>query len=155
MSSSTFRLLLERMDSAGAMKAWKEWFPDMPQPKTQEEAEIVLHYARTVADSVGFNSRAYSHAWLTERRLPSGLPDHLKPRAQRMYPVQVQAVGISINFKNPFLKPAADQIRKVMETRVEECYAEGVTDPDIVKKHMLEAKEQEEKALFGGLISKS
>jgi len=62
---------------------WAGIFPNEPQPQDDAATLATLHYARTLANSVPFKLRAYSHRWLCERNLPSGLPDALKPKAER------------------------------------------------------------------------
>src|SRR5437868_1304713 len=97
---------MEVGDVEGLRRAWAKVGPKMPQPATYEQAEIIMHYARTQARWLNLKGRAYSHAWLRERLLPSGLPDELKPRAERLCPVIAEAVGISVNFGGGYLKPA-------------------------------------------------
>lgn len=124
--------------------------PGMPQPETREQAEIVMHIARTEADSVRFSARAYSHRWLTERSLPSKLPDKLKPNAERLYPRVVEAVGVSVNFRSKYLAPAAREVQAAMNEAVEDCYANGDTEPEIVRQQMDAARNRALKSLFGG-----
>lgn len=149
--NAEFRAVLEAGDVKRVRAAWGQIAPHLPQPKTNREAEMMLHYARTEAQSISFPKRAYSHQWLTERNLPSALPDHLKPKAHRMYPVVVRAVGIACKTSNPLFKPAALLIRGVMERAVLECYADRKTDPVFVKSRMLAARARETQRLFGAL----
>lgn len=149
MSASEFRGLLEAGDIDGLRAWWKKHRPGMPQPESREQAEIVMHRARTEAGSVSLRARAWSHAWLRERQLPSGLPDRLRPSAERLYPVAIEAVGISVNTRNPLLRPAMAQIRKSMEHAVLDAYAEGRRDPVFVTARMNEARQKTERALFG------
>jgi hypothetical protein len=151
MSSLAFRNLLEAGDGEALRVAWAQVAPHLPQPTSREQAETMMHHARTQAESVAFAKRAYSHRWLTERGLPSGLPDHLKPSAERLYPRVVDAVGISCSSRNPHLAPAVALIRGAMETVVQECYADGDTDPLIVKPRMMAARQAESKRLFGAI----
>lgn len=149
MSALAFRNLLEAGDVEGLRAFWREAAPAMPQPETREQAEIMMHMARTASDSVKFRLRAYSHRWLTERHQRSQLPDHYKPQAERIYPVVVEAVGVSVNFRSPYMAPAAADVRGVMERAVEDAYAEGRRDPEFVRARMFEAKDREMRALFG------
>lgn len=122
----------------------------MPQPESPEAAEIVMHRARTEAESVSLRARAYSHAWLLERALPSGLPDALRPRAQRLYPVVALAVGISVGFRSPWMRGAEAEVRGAMENAVLDAQAEGrLSDAPFVKARMDEAKARTMRALFG------
>lgn len=147
--STLFRNLLEAGDINGLREFWARHAPNMPQPETFEAAEIVMHRARTEAASITLRARAYSHAWLCERSLPSGLPDELKPEAQRMYPVTVEAVGISVNTLNPLLRPAMLEVRGAMEDAVNDAYSIGRRDPVFVRERMFEARDRTLKALFG------
>lgn len=149
MSASAFRRALEEGDLKALRGIWAKAAPHLPQPQNDEQAEIVMHRTRTEATSVHFRFRAWSHRWLTERNLPSGLPDMLRPKAERMYPRVVEGVGISVNFRSSILKPAATEIRTAMEAEVEDAYAHGRTEPGFVKARMEEARARTLKALFG------
>lgn len=152
MSAAAFRRLLEAGDVDGLVKAWAAVAPHLPRPETREQAEIAMHVARTAAISIEFRHRAWSHRWLTERDLPSHLPDDLKPKAERMYPRIVEGVGISVNVRNPLLKPAAVEVRKAMEVAVEESFADGKKDPAFVTARMQEAREKTWRALMGASL---
>lgn len=115
---------------------WRVVCPHLPQPRDDQEAALMMHRARTDANSIPLKERAYSHRWLTERGLPSGLPDHLRSRAERMYPVVIDAVGIAVRSgRNP---EAAKEVRGVMENAVREMYADGDKDPQRIKKRIME-----------------
>lgn len=150
---SEFRQLLERGDAKALVEVWGRIFPGMPKPETFEQAEVAMHMARTAASHMPLRSRAYSHAWLLERSYPSQLPDELKPKAERIYPVIVEAVGISVGASATWLKPAADEIRESMEYAVEDCYANGDKDPVIVSAQMAEARQRTHELLFGRLTA--
>lgn len=150
MAALTFRNLLEDGDVPGLMAAWGELFPGMPQPSSFGEAEIAMHMARTASESVSFKLRAYSHRWLDERDLPSQLPDELKPRAERLYPVAACAVGISVNARSEWMRPAMIEVRGAMETAVLDAEADRrLADSDFVKARMNEARARTMKQLFG------
>lgn len=151
MSAKAFRNMLEAGDVEGLRAFWQNVASGMPQPETHEQAEIVMHMTRTAAGSVGFKARAYSHRWLTERNHRSQLPESLKPRAEQLYPQVVDAVGISVNFRSPYMAPAAAEVRKVMEHAVEDAFADGRKDPAFIKAQMMRAKGREMQALFGRL----
>jgi hypothetical protein len=148
--ANEFRQLLEAGDVAALRRAWHRIAPTMPQPDSDEQAEVVMHHARTQSHTVGFRHRAYSHRWLTERMLPSALPDQLKPSAERMYPVVVEGVGVSVNFRSPDMAPAALEVRGAINEAIQDCYADGRTEPAFVTQRMDEAKRRTLKALFGG-----
>lgn len=139
-----FRQLLEAGDVDALRKAWHRVASKLPQPVTRGDAEFMMHYARTQASSVSPRSREYSHRWLTERSMPSALPQDMRPKI-------VEAVGVSVNFTSPHLAPAAEMVLKAINNSIEECYADGDTDPGIVSVRMAEAKDREMKALFGGI----
>lgn len=149
MTSAAFRQLLEDGDIDGLRSAWAQLFPAMPQPETRHDAEIVMHSARTVASSIPFNKRAYSHCWLVERMLPSQLPDNLKPKAERLYPRVVGGVGISVNMRSEWMKPAALEVRAALEHAVLEAYADGREEPAFIRQRMKEVKHRKVRALFG------
>jgi hypothetical protein len=100
---------------------------------------VTIHHARTQAPNIVFKLRAYSHAWLTERGFPSGLPDKLRPKAQRMYPRIVDAVGIAVKTP-PWRRELGKAIQKAMSDVVEDCYANGDTDPVLMRARMTEAR---------------
>jgi hypothetical protein len=146
---------LETLDVQAARGAWGAMFPHLSPPQSDDDMLTMLHMARTQSEQIAFKLRAYSHRWLTERGYPSQLPDHLKPSAERLYPKVAHAVGISYNFRDETLKPAADMIRGAMEGAVMDADADGkLTDSPFVKARMYEARDKERRALFGriGLI---
>ncbi len=150
MSGSELTGLLDRGDVEGCRAFWRKAAPHLPQPETREQAEVTMHIARTAAQSVGLKARAYSHAWLLERGMPSQLPDELKPSAQRLYPVIATGVGISTNFRSPHMKGAETIVRGAMEAAVLEAEADGrLGDPAFVSRRMAEAKERTLLSLFG------
>lgn len=150
---SEFRQLLEQGDVQAIRGAWAQLFPHLPQVETYEQAEVVMHHARTQMQSIAFKHRAWSHRWLTERSLPSGLPDTLRPRAERLYPVVVDAVGVSINTSVPQLRPAMLEVRRDVCDAVEDAYAAGHKDPVFLKQRMNEVRDQSIRKLFGRIGS--
>lgn len=152
MTALTFRNLLEAGDVDGCRAYFAAHAPHLPQVETREQAEIVMHRARTEAGSVSLKARAYSHRWLSERGLPSGLPDALKPAPDRLYPVRKVSVGISFNFRSPHLERAARIVQKAMEDAVLDADAHGrIEDSAFVSARMAEAKDRAMLALFGAL----
>ena len=126
------------LDVAGMQKLWGAVAPNQKQ-HDDKETLIGLHHARTLADSIPFNLRAYSHSWLVERGLPSGLPDELKPRAERIYPRIVEGVGVSVRQMGNVETPLTRAVERAMSDAVSDCYADGKTDPIFVKARMGEA----------------
>jgi hypothetical protein len=103
MMQDHFRAALETLDVELTRKIWAHAMPHLPQPETDDETLTAMHAARTAMESMSFSKRAYSHAWLMERMLPSQLPDNLRPRAQRRYPQTMSAVGIAVRNVTPAL----------------------------------------------------
>lgn len=146
---SEIRNLLEAGDVEGLRAFWRKAAPHLPQPESREQAEIVMHRARTEAASVSLRARAWSHRWLCDRGIPSGLPDDLKPKAERIYPRIVTAVGISVKAQSRHLKPIAAIVERAMADAVEDAYADGRTDPEFVKARMTEARERAWRSVMG------
>lgn len=134
--TAAFRRFLADLDVAGVRRLWRAANPGMPQPESDEEALVSIHMARTAMESIELRSRAYSHAWLRERGLPSLLSDELRPRAERMYPVAVTAVGIGALRPQPY----TPILRGAAEDAVLEAYADRRTDPEFVRARMREAR---------------
>lgn len=150
MSTETeFRRALEEGDFRRLRALHSALLPHIPEPTTDAAAEISLHMARTQADWLDLRKRAWSHRWLSERGLPSQLPDELKPKAERLYPVITEAVFVSANTNSPLLKPVAQQIQRSMCDAVEDCFANGDRDPHLVRKRMQESRETTLKQLLG------
>ena len=149
MSTDAFRQLLEDGDVTGLRQAWSKIAPHMPQPETFEAAEITMHMTRTASATISLKARAYSHRWLSERMLPSQLPDELKPEAERLYPRIASVVGVSVNFGSKHLASAAVEVRTAMSDAVEDAYAEGRRDPRFIQQQMHEARHRAMRSLFG------
>jgi hypothetical protein len=138
--ADAFRRCLIELDVVGICDLWFHVSPHLPQPKNNNEALVTIHYARTQAESIPLRLRCYSHAWLCERGLPSALPDHWKPKAARLYPHNVNAVGVAVKAMSAASVSRARAIEKAMSTAVLECYADGVTDVDRIRDRMNEAR---------------
>ena len=135
--SDEMRRIIMDCDAEAAVKLHEHLFPHLPKPESVREARATIHLARTAMSSVPSKLRCYSHAWLRDEGLPSALPDHLKKKADRLYPVGARAVGIAVKYSSP----RSLAIRSVMETAVLETYADGHSDePQIVKARMLEKR---------------
>lgn len=150
MSSAELRRCLEDCDVAGARKLWAQVAPHLPQPRNDAEALIALHHARTAANSIAFRLRAYSHRWLLDHGYPSGLPDELRPKAERMYPVIADGVGIACR-ASALMMPIAHLIRGRMSDAVMDAYADGRKEPAFVKNRMMQARDKA-KRYFRDLI---
>jgi len=146
------RRALEDHDLITCCKLWETVAPKMPQPKTEHEARIIMHHACTQTPNVNLRSRAYSHRWLLDNGYPSGLPDGLKPKAERMFPKVEDAVGIACGSTSELGRAIIPHVRGAMEHVVLDHYADGVKDPKVIKPRMLEARKQTIKKLLGRLI---
>lgn len=102
----------------------------------------MMHHARTQTESLPLRPRAYSHRWLVERGLSSGLPDELRPRAERMYPVIADAVGIAVGSSSRRHREEAKAIEGAMSTKVKEMYADGDKEPTLVKREIMRVYEK-------------
>lgn len=148
-AQSEFHAALETGDVRMVRKASAIAFPHLPQPETAEAAEASMHMARTQLDTLPLDARAWSHCWLTERGLPSQLPDELRPKAEQMFPVIAEGVFVSANSNSPALKPAAKLVQAAMSDAVEDCYANGDRNPKIVRARIEEARKRTFRELLG------
>lgn len=147
--SSEYVQCLEALDVDGILRLHRATAPHLPAPANRKEALASLHLARTLSQAVREDLRFYSHRWLTDAGYPSGLPDNLKPRAERLYPQVAAGVGISVNASSRLLQPIVGHVRGAMEVAVLDAYADGRRDPVFVKTRMLEAKDRTIKKLIG------
>lgn len=138
--AAAFQRALVDGDAGAVRRLYAAVAPHMPQPADQAEAEIVLHMARTQSEGVPVRLRAWSHAWLRERGLPSQLPDDLRPAAERAHPIVVSAVGVAVKAMSPDREALARAMETAMSNAVADAYANGDTDPVIVRARMDEAK---------------
>lgn len=151
MHEGEMRRCLEQCDVQGIRKLSVHISPHLPQPRTDQEALVALHRARTETNSLAFKLRAYSHRWLLDHGYASGLPDRLKPKAERAYPKVVGAVGIAVGGTSALSLAVKPHIMTAMSNAVLECYADGHEEPHIVKPRMMEAKDYTIKKLIGRL----
>src|SRR5882724_2493650 len=112
--AAEFRRCLEECDISAVRKLWWHLAPNLHQPASDHEALATIHRARTEAAWMRLRPRAYSHRWLLDHGYPSALPDELKPKAERLYPRIVEAVGISVNVTSPILKPLMALVHQAM-----------------------------------------
>lgn len=132
-----FRDCLSKLDVATARDAWSAQFPQYPPLGSDDDVLTVLHYARTQAESSPLRDRAYSHRWLTDRNYPSGLPDHLRSSAERMYPVVVKAVGVAYKDGSPLDLAVCGAMNRV----IEEFHADGGDlESPVLRELMLKAR---------------
>lgn len=149
-SRAALKQCLEEMDVQGIRSLWKLVQPGMPQPKSDYEAMVQIHMARTQMPVLTTRQRYYSHRWLLDHNMLSFLPDHEKPAAERMYPQVKSSVGISIKAKSELTAPIVPHIQSAMEGAVLEAYADGRKD-DIphIKSRMAEARSTVVRKLLG------
>jgi hypothetical protein len=141
VSSAAMRSILKDLDVAAAGRAWGE--------ADDAKTLVMLHMARTAAKSIPMGLRAYSHRWLVDHGLPSQLPDRLKPKAERMYPQVVSAVGIAVKMRDRALAGAGLEIRRSMEDMVLDAEADGkLLDTRFVKTRMMEARDKTKRKLW-------
>lgn len=145
-----FRQALLDGDFRKLVAMWAAIFPHLPAPANDEQAEACMHQARTAANSLPLRARAYSHRWLTERLLPTHLPDSLRPAADRLYPQVAKGVLISVKATSDLMRPIIGHVRTSMEHAVLEAEADGrLDDSPYVKGRMTVARERTVKALLG------
>src|SRR5262252_6110655 len=123
--SAELRRCLLACDIEGVRRLWQHVAPHLPQPESDAAALMSIHYARTQMVSLPLKARAYSHRWLIDNGFPSGLPDALKPKAERIYPRIIDAVGIATGTRNPAMVPVVIAIRDKTAETVLDCYANG------------------------------
>jgi hypothetical protein len=138
------------LDVERARQLWPAAFPQLPAITNNGEALRMLHLARTASETLNARLRFYSHQWLLERNLPSALPDHLKPSAERMYPRVVKAVGTAVHTSSELMRPIVPLVREAMSNAVLETFADGhQDDSDIVRRRIMEAKQTTVRKLLG------
>jgi hypothetical protein len=146
MSSRELIDCLERIDVDGMRRLWSKL---SPQTSMHDDAGMLaaIHLARTKSELIRFKLRAYSHAWLLDRGYPSLLPDELRPKAHRLYPVIALGVGIAVRSKYP---EVITTITSAMSDAVLEAEAlKRLWDSPYVKMRMMEARHRATKKLFG------
>jgi hypothetical protein len=121
----------------------------LPLGASDGETLTMMHIARTEAQSIPLRMRAYSHRWLIERGLPSGLPDALRPTVDQTCPVVVDAVGVAVKAASSLTAPIVGHVRDAMSAAVEDCYANGDRAPEIVRPRMQAARRDTVRQLIG------
>jgi hypothetical protein len=150
MTGAEFRRCLLELDVQGIKAVWGFTAPHLPQPDNDYTALASLHMARTSAQSMPFKARAWSHAWLRERDLPSLLPDELRPRAERTYPAIKMGVGLAVRALSAHNKPVARFIQSAMEDAVREADADGrLADDQHVKARIDAARRKAIDEVYG------
>lgn len=148
-AQSEFRAALESGDVNLLRKTSAKLFPHLPQPETYADAEKSMHMSRTQLPTLSDAQRLYSHRWLTERNLPSQLPDELRPNAEQVCPVIAEGVMVAVMAQTDEMKPFAAELERRMSDAVEDAYANGDTAPAIVRQRMQEARSRTYRELLG------
>ncbi len=142
--SAAFRAALYDGDVQRTRHLWAQVSPEMPQPENYGEAEVVMHQARTAAESVALEKRIYSHAFLAERGLPSQLPDDMKPKRERKGPPVIfpaALIGVGTLSSNADRREEAKAMEKAMADAVGDMITSGITDRERISKRMWEARD--------------
>ncbi len=141
---AAFRAALYDCDVRRTRHLWAHVAPDMPQPESDAEAEVIMHQARTAADSVPMQKRIYSHAFLAERGLPSQLPDGMMPKRERKGPPVIfpaALIGVGTLSSNKDRREEAKAMEKAMADAVGGMIVSGITDKARIAKRMWEARD--------------
>jgi hypothetical protein len=130
---SDFARCLIDLDVSTARRLWATIAPHLHQPADDDEALHTMHLARLQMPSLSAEARAYSDAWLAERRGPSRV---------------VQAVGVSVGV------PAgagisritrAKEIENAMVEAIKGAVRDGVDmhrEPDEYRRRMMAARQR-------------
>lgn len=143
------RRAIADLDVDTARRHWSSMFPGQP---IVDDARILamLHLSRTMTPGIADRLRFYSHRWLIDRNLPTFLPDRLRAKAEREYPVVKTGVGVAVRFQSPLLKPIGAQVEAAMADAVLEAEADGkMNDVDHVRRRMAQAKAETMSKLIG------
>lgn len=149
------RRCLRELDVTGFRRLWRHVAGHLMQPADDGQALALMHRARTETIFMERKLRFYSHRWLLDHGLPSGLPDTLKPMAERMYPRIAAMTGVSVNYTAGFLKPAGDEIEATLSLEILDAYA---TDkPDRIdhlklRAHLNDTLQRESRKLIGNVV---
>lgn len=152
--SAEFKRCMDTLDVAQARRLWRHVCPHLPQPSTDKAMLAQLHMARTMSPLMTRAQRFYSHRYLLDHGMPSGLPDEMKPLYERLYPRVETGVGLALHGSGWF-KPAIPLVGKAMTDSIQDTLADGVKDPVIIRERMLDAGEKEKRALFGRVLPPS
>jgi hypothetical protein len=145
--ATELRRCLVDCDVDALLGLWKMLYPTQTPPETRQDCLIAIHIARTGSARLPFRFRAYSHQWLKDNLPPdlaakaSQLPDELKPRAERMYPRIVEAVGICVAGHGNKKTDYHHHVMKKLGEAVHEFYNFNlfkVMDPERLKERMTE-----------------
>lgn len=133
--SAEFRRCLLDVDVVAVRRLWRHVSPHLAQPQDDDEARATIHYARTQATSIPLKARAWSHKWLLDHGLPSGLPDALKPKAERFYPRIVEGTGFATggSLALPVFEPLRATIHTAVEAVILDEYSGRVVNHDLLR----------------------
>lgn len=136
------REALEDLNVRRMLDVWEYLYPNLPQPGAPD-AIVVLHQARTGAESLELPKRLYSHAWLAERQHRSALPMDLRPAQEINGSVIVPAVGVSVNSMSSRRDRVEEavEIEAIMAAAAGEMVDAGITDKAQITAHMWARRE--------------
>lgn len=139
-----FRRCLENLDIEGVRRIWAETHKHLPQPVNDEQTLIQIHMARAGSKSMAHRLRLYSHQWLTERNLPSPLPNHLRPKNEQVPSVLAEAAGLAVISKVP---EAKTYLLEKLQASALEAFADGVRNPAVLRGRIAETVRREKKII--------
>lgn len=126
--AAAVRRCLDELDVNGMRKLHARMYPHLPSPGDNKLVLATMHRARTQRRDMPLRARAYSHTWLLAHGYPSGLPDMLKPKAERIYPRKVGATGFAPSFSSPILKPIKTHVEHDVGVVILDAYATDKVD---------------------------
>lgn len=138
MHNAEMRRCLVQLDLPGAMRLWAHVAPHLCGLDASESL-IALHMARVEAKRIPLTLKLYSRDWLAERGYTKikGNWTYGQPKIETGI---VEAVGIAVKSNDPNVKK---RITTVMQDAVLNCFAKGVTEPEMQREAMLKARAKE------------
>lgn len=138
--SAEFRRCLLEADVPGIMRIWKHTNPHLPQP-SPSEAYLQLHLARTEAESVPKKLKLYSYDLLYEHGYQKidGKWVHGEPVFIGEGDPSVKALSVGIASKSRYADVRERIVAAMKDAYLNEI-AKGITEPEIVRGKMLEAR---------------
>lgn len=131
--------LLKALIDGDVVRCWnlaKHAQPDMPQPASRAQAEVIMHITRTQMTSIPMPLRLVSHDWLITRGLPSRLPYKDAPKRE----VVSVAVMVGARSDSEADQERAKALMEAQTQAVKDAQARGVTDTDEMRAIIREAR---------------
>lgn len=149
-ANDAMRQCLIELDARRARTIWHVIAPHLPRCDSDADMLTTLHVMRTAESHLTRwfprHLRFYSHRWLLDQGLPSLLPDHLKPSAERMYPKKMRVLGYAP--AGAAGEEACAMIGAAMFTKFAELEADGTTDKARAEPEIQRARFKERRALM-------